>query len=290
MDYLIRGTLKKFPVRFFIANTTKTVENMNLIHNTTPTSSAAAGRVLTATVLMGSMLKNRSDKLSIIIEGDGKLNKVIATSGNDLKVKCEIYNPNVGLMINKFDKIDVAKAVGKGFLTVTYDSGEKEPYSGKTELITSEIGEDIAYYYLKSEQIPSVVSLGVLIDRETKIKSAGGFIIQIMPDCSEDIINFLEKRVNSIQSISQLIDSGMSCEEISKEIFKDYEFNIHENNSIEYFCDCSKTKVEKVLISLGKNKLNEIIYEDKKIEVKCHFCNTTYNFNEIDIHNLLKTI
>jgi molecular chaperone Hsp33 len=198
----------------------------------------------------------------------------------------DIINPDVDLMINQIGKLDVAKAIGSGFLTVTYDKGDRIPYSGKIELVTSEIGEDLAYYFVMSEQVPSAVSLGVLVDDEGKVLKAGGFIIQLMPGCDESFIKYLEEKITTLKPITTLLNEGLGCEGILKEIFGEYEFNIYSQKEVKYFCDCSKEKVEKTLIAIGKNDIYSILKEQNYVEVVCHFCNTKYQFRKEDVDKL----
>jgi molecular chaperone Hsp33 len=289
MDYIYRGSLVDFPIRFFIGDTTNTIEDMRKIHNTTATASAASGRILTASALMSFILKNDNDKLSIIVDGDGEIGRIISTTDINANVKCDIKNPIIDLMVNNKGKLDVAKAVGKGIMTITYDNGFKEPYSGMIELVTSEIGDDLTNYFLKSEQIPSVVGLGVLVDKDSSIKRSGGFIIQVMPNCDEEIIDYIENKISNIKSVTNLFDEAGSKEEILNNIFGDYKYKITEKKELNYNCDCSKKKVEKALVAVGKKELQNLLESDEKIEVKCHFCNTLYKFTKNDIREIINT-
>ncbi len=290
MDYMIRGTLEKYPVRFSIGRTTDTVEKMNRIHNTTPTAAAAAGRALTAVALMSFMLKNDNDKISAVISGDGEIGRIIATSGIDAKVKCDILNPGIQLMINDKGKLDVARAVGKGSLTVIRDMGLKEPHVGHIELVSSEIGEDFTYYFAVSEQIPSIVSLGVLVSADYKVEQAGGFIVQVMPDCEEEIIAYLEEKAGSIKPVTSLLSAGLDCEGIAKEMFGEYKFKVTEIKKVEYYCDCSKERIEKALIAMGKSELEALIEDQGNAEIKCHFCNKLYEFSRDELERLRESM
>jgi molecular chaperone Hsp33 len=287
VEKLIRGSLKDFPVRFFAVNSTTTIKKMKDIHSTTPTATAAAGRVLTATILLSSILKNDTDKVSIIVEGDGDIGRIIATSGIEPEVKCDIFNPQIELMIKENGKLDVARAIGKGYFTVTYDTGNNKPYSGRIELLTSEIGEDLAYYFAKSDQIPSVVSLGVLVGKGGEVINAGGFIIQLMPGCDESMIPYLEEKVNSMKPLTSMFSDGYSMKDIINELFEDYDYTIHSEKDVKYYCDCSTEKIEKALIAIGKEELEDILSEQDNIELKCHFCNSKYNYSKDRIKEIL---
>jgi len=288
-DKLIRCTAKGGEVRIIAALTTELVSEGVRIHNCAATASAALGRMLTAGSLMGVMLKSEKDSLTIKISGGGEAKGVIVTAHADGSVKGLIGNPLVDLPPNPLGKLDVGGAIGKaGSLTVIMDMGLKEPYVGTVPITTGEIGDDIANYYTASEQIPSAVALGVLVDTDLTIKAAGGFIIQMMPGSDPMLADLITYRLQDIPSLSELISKGQSIEEIMEYIFEDMDLKILDSLIPEYRCDCSLDRVEKALISIGEKDLTEIYEEGKTEEIKCHFCNKSYNFTNEDIGEILK--
>ncbi|MBU3215933.1 Hsp33 family molecular chaperone HslO [Clostridium estertheticum] len=289
MDKLVRATAKEGQVRIVAAITTELVNEGVTMHQCAPTAAAAFGRMLTAGTLMGTLLKSEKDSLTLQIDGGGEAKGVIVTAHADSSVKGYIGNPNVDLPANTLGKLDVGGAVGKdGYLRVIRDMGLKEPYIGQVPIRTGEIGDDLAYYFTVSEQTPSAVGLGVLVDTDMSIKAAGGFIIQMMPDADEFLADMITYRLEEIPSITDFIAKGMSICEILEFIFEDMELKIHEEVKPMYKCDCSRERVERALISIGKKDLEEIYNDDKTEELKCHFCNKNYEFNHEDIGKLLK--
>ena len=286
-DYIIRATAAEGQIRAFAATTRELTEYARQAHNTSPVATAALGRLLTAGAMMGVMMKGADDILTIKIEGDGPIGGITVTADSQGHVKGYVENPDVLLPENALGKLDVGGAVGKGFLTVIKDLGLKEPYVGKTELISGEIAEDIAYYYATSEQVASAVALGVLVDKDTSIKEAGGFIIQLMPGVSEEIISKLEFRINTIPYITELLSMGDTPESILNLILGDMDLKIIDKIPTEYFCGCSRERVEKALLAIGEKDLQQLLEEDKKAELSCHFCNKVYNFDENDLKRLL---
>ena len=286
-DYIIRATAANDSIRAFAATTRETVQKARALHNTTPVASAALGRLLTAGAMMGIMLKGEKDLVTIQIKGDGPLEGEIVTADSKGRVKGYVFNPNVDIPPKSPTKLDVGGAVGKGFLTVIKDLGLKEPYVGKTELVSGEIAEDLTYYYAKSEQVASAISLGVLVDTDTNIKQAGGFIIQVMPGITEEILSRLESRINVVPYITELLSMGDTPESILNLILGDMDLQIIDKVPTEYYCGCSRERVEKALLAIGKNKKKKILEEDKKAELSCHFCNKVYNFDENDLKRLL---
>lgn len=290
-DKIIRGTAQNGEVRVIAAITTELVEEGMRIHNCTPTTAAALGRMLTGGVLMGALLKNQRDKLSLQINGGGEAGEIIVTANAEGKVKGYVANPNAELPLNSKGKLDVGGVIGKsGDLRVIKDMGLKEPYIGQVPIYTGEVGDDLAYYFTVSEQTPSAVALGVLVDTDLSIKAAGGFIIQMMPGASELLADMITYRLEEIPSITSLITKGMSIEEILEYIFEGMELKIYDSIEPEYKCDCSREKVERVLISVGAKDLKEIYDEGKTEELVCHFCNKTYEFTNEDIKKLLKEL
>ena len=286
-DYITRATAANDSIRAFAATTRETVQKARELHNTTPVASAALGRLLTAGAMMGIMLKGEKDLVTIQIKGDGLLEGEIVTADSKGRVKGYVFNPNVDIPPKSPTKLDVGGAVGKGFLTVIKDLGLKEPYVGKTELVSGEIAEDLTYYYAKSEQVASAISLGVLVDTDTNIKQAGGFIIQVMPGITEEILSRLESRINVVPYITELLSMGDTPESILNLILGDMDLQIIDKVPTEYYCGCSRERVEKALLAIGKDDLKKILEEDKKAELSCHFCNKVYNFDENDLKRLL---
>ena len=291
MDKLVRATAKDGQVRIVAAITTELVNEAVGMHLCAPTGAAAFGRMLTAGTLMGTMLKSKQDSLTLHIDGGGEAKGVLVTAHADSSVKGYIGEPNVDLPANSKGKLDVSGAIGKdGFLRVIRDLGLKEPYIGQVPIYTGEIGDDLAYYFTVSEQTPSAVGLGVLIDTDMSVKAAGGFIIQMMPGADEFLADIITYRLEEIPSITEFISKGMSIEEILEFIFEDMGLKIHEEVKPAYKCDCTRERVEKALISIGKKDLEELYNDEKTEEITCHFCNMNYEFNHEDIGRLLESV
>lgn len=290
MDKLVRATANNGDIRIIAAITTEMVEKASKIHNCSPTASAALGRMLTAGSLMGAMLKSENDSLTLQIDGGGDAKGITVTTHSDGNIKGYIGNPNVDLPLNAKGKLDVGGAIGKnGYLKIIRDMGLKDPYVGQTPICTGEIGDDLAYYFTVSEQTPSAVAVGVLVDKDLSIKAAGGFIIQMMPDASEFLADILTYRLQEIPPITTMISEGKSIEDILNTLFDDMDLKIYEENTeVNFKCDCSRERVEKVLLSIGKKDLQEIYDDGKTEEIHCHFCNTKYEFTKDDIGKLLK--
>ncbi len=287
-NYIIRGLGGNKTIRIFVAITTDMVEKARKIHNTSPVATAALGRAITGASIMGSMLKGEKNKLTLQIKGSNEIKSIVAVSDHTGNTKGYISHPNVELSINDKGKLDVGGAIGnKGKLIIIKDLGLKEPYIGQSNLITGEVAEDIAAYYMYSEQQPSVVSLGVLIDVDGSVKASGGFIIQPLPDVEEETLVMLEEAVKNAPSISSMVDSGMSGHEIMVEVLKNFDMEIIGKQEMDFKCDCDEEKIEKALISIGEEELTTIINEDEKAEIVCHFCKTKYNFNKKELKKLL---
>ncbi len=286
-DYIIRATAADGLIRAFAATTRETVQTARVTHNTTPVVSAALGRLLTAGAMMGVMLKGENDLLTLQIKGDGPVEGLLVTADSKGRVKGYPFNPNVDIPPKSPIKLDVGGAVGKGYLTVIKDLGLKEPYVGKTELVSGEIAEDLTYYFAKSEQIPTAISLGVLVDTDTSIKAAGGFIIQLMPGSTVTEAEELERRITHLKYITELLDRGETPETILDAVLGDMGLEIIDKMPTEFYCNCTRDRVEKALISIGTDDLRKILEEDKKAELSCHFCNRKYNFDEADLIRLL---
>ncbi len=287
-DYIIRATAAKGQVRAFAAVTRDLVEKARASHNTSPVATAALGRLLTAGAMMGSMMKNEKDLLTLKIEGDGPIGGLTVTADSRGNVKGYVNNPLVVLPCNDKGKLDVGGALGIGVLSVIQDVGLKESYVGQTILVSGEIAEDLTYYYATSEQTPSSVALGVLMNKDNTVRQAGGFMIQLMPGAGEEVISALEKRVGEISSVTSLLDEGMTPEEILETILEGMEPEITDKMNTRFYCGCHKERVEKALISIGKKELQDMIQDGKPIEINCHFCNANYVFSVEELQGLLE--
>lgn len=290
-DHIIRATAAGGTVRALAAVTTNIVEEARRVHDLSPVASAALGRTLTAAVLMSRLLEGARDTVTIQVKGDGPLGGIVVVSDSNANVRGYVNNPKVYLPLNEFGKLDVAAAIGKnGYLNVIRDLGLKEPYVGYVDLISGEIGDDIAYYYAFSEQIPSIVALGVLVDTDEKIINAGGYIIQLMPGADDKIINYLENTVASIPSVTQLLSYGEMPEGILDIILGGKDLKIASKTPCNYVCNCSRERMERNIISLGRKELEEIMDEQHGIETQCHFCNRKYQFSDEDLKKMLEEI
>ena len=282
-DYIIKGLAAGNEIRFLAAYTRASVEEARRIHNTSPLCSAALGRLLTGGALMGAMCKNESDVLTLKVAGDGPIKSITVTADAASNVKGIIYNNSVDLPLKDNGHLDVGGGIGNGILTVIRDEGVSEPYVGQTSLVTGEIGEDLTYYFAESEQIPTSVGLGVLIDKDLSIKHAGGFIIQMLPFSSEATVTKLEKRLSEISSVTDFFNSGKSPEDMMRSILGEEVFgediSIEETRPTAYHCNCSRKRVTKALISIGKKELKSMIDDNKPVNLHCDFCNTDYEFS-----------
>lgn len=287
-DYIVRATAAGQQLRAFAITSRNIVEKARSIHNTSPVATAALGRLLTAASMMGSMMKGEKDVLTLQIECGGPIGGITVTAGPDGNVKGYVNNPGVLLPPNPQGKLDVSGALGPGFLNVIRDTGLREPYNGQTHLVSGEIAEDLTYYYATSEQVPSSVGLGVLMDKDNTVKQAGGFIIQVMPDADDEVIDRLEESINSIKSVTDMLESGMGPEDILEYIIKDGSVEILEKTPVQYYCNCSKDRVSRVISSLGRSGLQEMIEEGSPVEVNCHFCNSHYVFDMEDLKKLIR--
>ena len=287
-DYIIRATAANDQIRAFAAVTTEMVETAREHHNTSPVATAALGRLLTAGAMMGSMMKGEKDVLTLQIKAGGPLQGITVTADSQGNVKGYVGNPDVCIPANSKGKLDVAGAVGPGFLTVIKDMGLKEPYSGQVMLQTCEIAEDLTYYFATSEQVPSAVGLGVLMNKNNTVRQAGGFIVQMMPFAEEDVISKLEQNVQKINSVTNLLEEGHTPESLLEKVLEGFDVQINEKMDTRFNCNCSKERVEKALISIGRKELNEMIQEGKPIEMNCHFCNTNYNFTVEELKEILR--
>ncbi len=285
-DYIVRATAANGQVRAFAATTKGLVNEAARLHEMSPIGAVALGRLLTGASMMGIMMKNDSDVLTVQIKGNGPIGAMTVTADNKGDVKGFVANPQVMLPL-KDGKLDIAGAVGIGVLSVIKDIGLREPYVGDTILITSEIADDLTYYFANSEQVPSSVGLGVLMNKDNTVREAGGFIIQLMPNASEEFIDKLESRIREIKSVTEMLEHGMTPEDILNEILGDMDLTILDKVPTQFKCNCSKERVSKAVISIGKKEIQEMIDEGKPIEVNCHFCNHHYNFTVDELKELL---
>lgn len=286
-DYIVRATAAEGQIRAFAAVTKDMVEEARKRHGTSPVATAALGRLLTAGAMMGSMMKNDTDMLTLQIRGDGPLGGITVTADSHANVKGYVLNPDV-MLPPKNGKLDVGGAVGIGLLTVIKDMGLKEPYSGQTIRVTSEIAEDLTYYFANSEQVPSSVGLGVLMDKDNTVKCAGGFIIQLMPFAENKTIDQLEENLKKVTSVTKLLDAGYTPQQLLEELLGNLGLEITDTMPTKFYCNCSKKRVEQAVVSIGKKDIEEMIQEGKDIEVKCHFCNTAYQYTIDELKEILK--
>ena len=288
-DYIIRATAAGRTIRAFAIRSTELTAEAREIHHTFPVVTAALGRLLSAGAMMGSMMKGEKDKLTLIMKGDGPIGQMTVTVDSHGNVKGFPANPAVNIPLKYAGKLDVGGAVGKGLLSVSMDLGLKEPYNGQVEIQTGEIGDDLAYYFTVSEQTPSAVGLGVMVDTDSSVKHAGGFIIQIMPDAQDDTIAALEKMVAAAEPVTTMMDKGMSPEDILEYYLGELDLEITEKLPVRYYCGCSKEKVAGALATISTQDLKDIINDGEEIEVKCYFCNSAYKFNIQELEEIMES-
>lgn len=287
-DYMVRATAMDGEIRAFAVTARDTVETARQIHDTYPTATAALGRLLSAGLMMGADMKDDDDLITVKIDCQGPIKGLLATADRNGHVKGYVSNPAVNLPPNDKGKLDVGGALDLGVLSVIKDIGLKEPYIGQTILITGEIAEDITYYYATSEQIPSSVALGVLMNKDNTVRQAGGFMIQLMPGAGDETAEALEKKIGEIDGITSMLDKGMSPEDILTYILGDFGLRINERTDCSYRCDCSRERVLRALLSIGKKDLEEMIEENKDVEMECHFCGRKYTFTPEELKELVK--
>ena len=287
-DYIVRATAANHQIRAFAATTRDVVETARQRHNTSPVATAALGRLLTGGAMMGSMMKNDKDMLTIQIKCEGPIKGLTVTADMHGNVKGYVENPDVMLPPNSKGKLDVAGALDLGVLSVIKDMGLKEPYVGQTILQTSEIAEDLTYYFATSEQVPSSVGLGVLMEKDNTVKQAGGFIVQVMPFIEETVLAKLEENVKKITSVTAMLDKGYTPEQILEEVLEGLDVEFTDEIPTQFACNCSKERVTKAIISIGKKAIQEMIEDGKDIEVNCHFCNTQYTFTVEELKEIIK--
>ena len=287
-DYIVRATAAEGQIRAFAATTKEMAETARKAHDCSPVATAALGRLLTAGAMMGVMMKGGKDVLTLQIKGEGPIGGLTVTADSHGNVKGYAEDPQVMLPANLAGKLDVGGAVGPGILYVIKDLGMKEPYVGQTELQTGEIAEDLTYYFAASEQVPSSVGLGVLMEKNNTVKQAGGFIIQLMPFTDEKVIEALEAKIAQVRPVTAMLDDGMTPEQILEELLGELGLEINETLPAQFHCGCSKERVSKALVSVGAKELQSMIDDGKEIEVNCHFCNTNYSFSVDELKELLK--
>jgi len=286
-DYILRATAGNGAMRAFFATTHDTVEAARSIHQTTPVMTAALGRLLTGSAIMGVMMKTEQDLLTLTIKGNGPGLGVLATADYRGRVKGYVYNPDVDIPPKSPGKLDVSGALGAGSLTVVKDLGLKEPYVGQVELVSGEIAEDLAFYFAKSEQTPSVVALGVLVDVDCSVRRSGGFIIQLLPGASDEVVAQLEEAVSKVTSVTALLDTGATPEDMLEQLLSPFGYEITDRIPVTYHCNCSQARVEKALVSIGHADIEKILAEDGHMTMNCHFCDKNYFFDAPALQNLL---
>lgn len=287
-DYIVRATAGGGSIRAFAATTRETVEYARACHDTSPVVTAALGRLLTAGAIMGSMQKSEDDILTLQLRGAGPMKGITVTADSKANVKGYPLVSDVIIPANDKGKLDVSGAIGVGILSVIKDLGLKDPYVGQVELVSGEIAEDLAYYFTTSEQVPSAVALGVLMEKNNTVKQAGGLIIQILPGASDEQIAALEERLNKMPSMTSMLEDGKTPEKILEGILGDLGLNILDTIPTAFKCNCDKERVEKVVISLGRDELRDIVDEGKPIELKCHFCNKAYEFSAAELKDIYR--
>jgi molecular chaperone Hsp33 len=286
-DYIIRASAAENQIRAFAATTRELTEYARSIHNTSPVVTAALGRLLTAGAMMGSMMKGEKDILTLQIKCDGPIEGLTVTANSQGTVKGYAYNPVVMLPPSPKGKLDVGGALQNGVLSVIKDLGLKEPYTGQTSLVSGEIAEDLTYYFAASEQVPSGVALGVLMNKDNTVKRAGGFIIQLMPFAEEEVLSKLEAKLNEITSITSLLDQDMTPEMILNHVLGDFGMEVIDKIPTKFECNCTKDRFEKGIISIGHKDIAEMVEDNEPIEVNCHFCNKNYHFSVDELKELM---
>lgn len=285
-DKLTKAVTKNGLIRIYAVNSKNIAEKARKFHSTMPLGTAALGRLLTGAVLMGNMQKDEDISLTLQMHGDGPLGRVLAVANSKGEVKGYIEHPLADLPLNRVGKLDVGGGIGQGYLSVVKDMNMKEPYIGQVPIQTGEIGDDIAFYFAQSEQVASLVALGVLVDRDYSVKQAGGFIVQIMPDCDEFNLKKFEKSAESITSVTQMLERGLSNEELIREVMKEFEVDILEEKDVCYHCDCSDDRMQRAIISLGKKEIQDIIDEQGEAEIVCQFCNKAYTYGKESLEEM----
>jgi molecular chaperone Hsp33 len=287
-DYIVRATAADANIRAFAVTSREMVETAREDHMTTPVMTAALGRLLSAGAMMGAMMKGDKDIITLQIQCSGPAKGLTVTADSHGNVKGFAINPQVELPLNAAGKLDVGGALDLGILTVIKDMGLKEPYSGQCELKTGEIAEDLTYYFAVSEQVPSVVGLGVLMNRDNTVRQAGGFIVQLMPFAEEEMISKLEENIKNLSSVTTMLDAGKTPEGMLEVLLSGMDLEITDTLPVEFACNCSKDRVRKALISIGREELQSMIDDGETIEVNCHFCNKNYNFTVDELKQMIQ--
>lgn len=288
-DILVRGVSTDGSIRVFTASTRDIANRAQQIHHTYPTATAALGRALTAAAMMGAGLKNEGDSITIQFRGDGPLGKMIAVTNEKCEVRGYVENPFVDIPLNKKGKLDVGGAVGKGSLCVIRDLGLKEPYIGQVPIVTGEIAEDLTYYYAASEQIPTAIGLGVLVDTDNSVINSGGFMLQLMPEATEEAAAMLEDKIRALPPITKLLSDGMSAEDMLFYITDGFDMLMENKTAVpKYHCPCSVERMERALVSIGKKELSELIAEKGEAELTCQFCDNKYLFTKAELEKLME--
>ncbi|WP_339060677.1 Hsp33 family molecular chaperone HslO [Tepidibacillus marianensis] len=283
-DYLIKALAYDGKIRAYAIRSTELTNELQQSHKTTPVASAALGRAATIGAMMGAMLKGE-EKLTIQIKGDGPVGQIIIDANSKGIVRGYITNGQVDLPLNAKGKLDVASAIGQGYLYVVKDLGLKDYYTGNVPLISGELGEDFTYYFTHSEQTPSAIGVGVLVNPDYKIRAAGGFIIQILPGVDEELVNQIEKKLSTMDSVTSLIDHGLSPEQILEQLLG--EIQVLERMKIQFQCNCSYERIDNMLIGLGKDEIEDLIEKEGKAQIICQFCNKEYHYQREDLERLL---
>lgn len=286
-DYIVRATAANHQIRAFAISSTNTIEEARQRHNTSPIATVALGRLMSAGAMMGAMMKGDDDIITIQIKGDGPIGGLTVTADAKANVKGYVNNPEVMLPLNSAGQLDVEKALGIGVLSVIKDIGLKEPYVGDTILVTSDVTQDITYYFATSEQVPTSVGLSVIMSKDNTVKSAGGFIIQLLPDASEEIISALEKKIKEVKNVTTMLEHGYTPEQMLEELLAEFGLDILDKIPTQFYCNCSKERMSRALISIGRKELSSLIEEGRTIEVNCHFCGSHYNFDVEELKDLL---
>lgn len=287
-DYIVRATAANHQIRAFAISSTNTIEEARQRHNTSPIATVALGRLMSAGAMMGAMMKGDDDIITIQIKGDGPIGGLTVTADAKANVKGYVNHPEVMLPLNSAGQLDVEKALGIGVLSVIKDIGLKEPYVGDTILVTSDVTQDITYYFATSEQVPTSVGLNVIMSKDNTVKSAGGFIIQLLPDASEEIISALEKKIKEVKNVTTMLEHGYTPEQMLEELLGEFGLDILDKIPTQFYCNCSKERMSRALISIGRKELSSLIEEGRTIEVNCHFCGSHYNFDVEELKDLLR--
>lgn len=287
-DYIVRGSAADGQIRAFATTTREMVEYARKAHNTSPVVTTALGRLMTGGAMMGTMMKGDSDIMTLQIQCQGPIGGMTVTVDSKANVKGYANNADVVIPVNEKGQLDVATGLGLGVLNVIKDIGLKEPYVGQTILVTSEVADDLTYYFATSEQVPSSVGLGVLMSKDNTVKQAGGFIIQLMPGAEEDVIDRLEKKVSTITSVTDMLEAGKTPEMILETILGEFGFKLLEKVPTKFSCNCSKDRMAKALISIGKKDIQEMIDDGKPMELNCRFCNSNYEFDKEEMKAVLE--